>query len=70
MMYRSPDGHTFNTYQAFCHHMEWLSNTSDEKQYWRNEAEKMTKRLHRWGPIVIPILIAAPILLLLVSTCQ
>lgn len=44
MIYRSSDGRTFSSYQAFCDHQAFLCKTADERRYWKEEKEKMNKR--------------------------
>lgn len=44
MMYRSSDGRTFGTYQAFCDHQAFISRTADDRKFWLEEKEKMNKR--------------------------
>lgn len=52
MVYRCPDGATFNSYQAMCDHMIGLARMQgnlEMVEYYKKEKEKMHKRQRSLG---------------------
>lgn len=70
MVYRCPDGATFNSYQAMCDHMIGLARMQgnlEMVEYYKKEKEKMNRRQEKGFPVFAIVFIIGVIVLVILG---
>ena len=70
MVYRCPDGATFNSYQAMCDHMIGLARMQGNREmveYYKREKEKMNQRQEKGFPVFAIVFIIGVIVLVILG---